>query len=100
LANILTAAGYEAWLYEDYADEVFDLTRRLATALDEGIGDAALFEAFNNEDVQNSVITYFKVSLLMDDRAKRGADMISVTHGSMDEDTCRELHRLHAWPDG
>lgn len=61
LANVLNAAGFEQYLYEDFADELFELMRRLATALDEGTGDEALLEAFNDEGVQNCVITHFRV---------------------------------------
>ncbi|KAK5130340.1 hypothetical protein LTR08_002180 [Meristemomyces frigidus] len=61
LSNVLNAAGYGSLIYEDFADEAFDLLRRIANALPTGNADLVLHEAFNDEVVQNYIITYLKI---------------------------------------
>ena len=61
LSNILNAAGFEPYLYEDFADETFDLMRRLMQTLQTGNGDEILLEAFNDDMLQNSIITHLRV---------------------------------------
>ena len=65
LSNVLNAAGFEVYLYEDFAEELFELMRELGAALSKGDGDALLHEKFNNESIQNCVITHMKVLLPM-----------------------------------
>jgi ubiquitin thioesterase protein OTUB1 len=62
LSNVLNQAGFEPYLYEDFADELFNLIRSIANAIGEGNGDEVLLNAFNDETVQNYIITHFKVS--------------------------------------
>ena len=64
LSNVLKQAGFEPYLYEDFADELFTLIRSIANALGEGNGDEVLVNAFNDESIQNYVITHFKVSTI------------------------------------
>lgn len=64
LSNVLNAAGFEAYLYEDFAEELFELMRELGAALGKGDGDALLHEKFNDESIQNCVITHMKVTLM------------------------------------
>ena len=61
LSNVLNQAGFEPYLYEDFADAVFTLIRSIADAINDGNGDEVLMNAFNDESVQNYVITHFKV---------------------------------------
>lgn len=61
LGNVLNAAGFEPYLYEDFADEMFDLMRRVSNAMSEGSGEDALLDGFNDESVQNCIITHVKV---------------------------------------
>jgi len=63
LSNVLNSAGFEPYLYQDFADEVFDLIRSVANAIGEGKGEEVLMEAFNDESLQNYVITHFKVCI-------------------------------------
>lgn len=63
LSNVLNQAGFEPYLYEDFADELFTLIRSIANAIGEGNGDEVLMNAFNDESIQNYVITHFKVRL-------------------------------------
>jgi ubiquitin thioesterase protein OTUB1 len=64
LSNVLNQAGFEPYLYEDFADELFNLIRSIANAIGEGSnGDEVLLNAFNDEQVQNYIITHFKVSI-------------------------------------
>lgn len=60
---MLNAAGFEPLLYEDFADEAFELLRKVSSALPEGNADVVLHEAFNDESLQNYIITYLKVRL-------------------------------------
>ena len=61
LSNVLNAAGFSSMLYEDFADVVFDLIRKVAKAQQEGNAEEVLLEAFNDASTQNYVITHFKV---------------------------------------
>lgn len=61
LSNVLNSAGFDAYLYEDFADATFNLVRDVANAIDAGNGDEVLLNAFNDESTQNYVITHFKV---------------------------------------
>jgi hypothetical protein len=63
LSNVLNQAGFEPYLYEDFADELFGLIRSIANAINEGNGDEVLMSAFNDESTQNYVITHFKVRI-------------------------------------
>ncbi|TKA71516.1 hypothetical protein B0A55_06112 [Friedmanniomyces simplex] len=60
LSNVLNAAGFDSFLYEDFADEALDLLRKVATAMHTGSASEVLHEAFNDDMVQNYVITYLK----------------------------------------
>ena len=61
LSNVLNAAGYDAMLYEDFADETFELLRKVASAVQTGTAEDVLLETFNDETLQNYVITHLKV---------------------------------------
>lgn len=51
-------------MVEDFADDMFDLLRKIGSTLQTGDPEAALLEAFNDEAVQNNLITYLRVCLL------------------------------------
>ena len=59
--NILDAAGYDRFMYEDFADELFTLIRRVKDGLLHGTAEDILIESFNEDMVQNYVITHIKV---------------------------------------
>ena len=59
--NILEAAGWNALLYEDFADEAFDLLREVAGAMHTDTASDVLVAAFNDEMRQNYIITYVRV---------------------------------------
>jgi ubiquitin thioesterase protein OTUB1 len=61
LQNILDAAGFQDWLYQDYADEAYALLKKLPEALQIGNSADVLHEAFNDEDTQMSIIYYTRV---------------------------------------
>ena len=52
-------------LYEDFADEMFGLMRKVANALQEGNAEAVLLESFNDETLQNFIITHLKVFMIL-----------------------------------
>lgn len=61
LSNVLNAAGFEPMLYEDFADEMFGLLRKVASSVQDGSAEEVLLESFNDEMLQNYVITHLKV---------------------------------------
>jgi len=62
LVNVLNAAGFEPFTYEDFADETFELLRKVASALPAGNADVLLHDTFNDENgPQNYIVTHLKV---------------------------------------
>ncbi|EMC98024.1 hypothetical protein BAUCODRAFT_410942 [Baudoinia panamericana UAMH 10762] len=61
MSNVFTAAGIDSMVYEDFADEALGLLRRIYDAAHTGDATEILFEAFNDETVQNYIITYLKL---------------------------------------
>lgn len=58
-----TAAGFEAIMVEDFADEMYDLLRKISSSLSQTVNvEAVLLDAFNDEGLQNNIITYLRVS--------------------------------------
>jgi hypothetical protein len=100
LSNVLNQAGFESYLYEDFADELFTLIRSIANAITEGNGDEVLMNAFNDESIQNYVITHFKVRSCVYLPSMDALTRASDSHCSLDEDAPRELLGLHDRPDG
>lgn len=64
LNNVMAQAKYSMMLVEDFADETLELLSNITSAVREG-RDAAgvLLEKFNDDMVQNYIITYLRVSL-------------------------------------
>ena len=63
LSNVLEAAGWNALLFEDFAEEVTTLIRELGQSLLSGKAGELLLAAFNDEEQQNYIITYVRVSV-------------------------------------
>lgn len=61
LANVTAAAGWDWSMVEDFADEMFDLLRKMSASLQTGDSESTLVDAFNDEGLQNSIITYLRV---------------------------------------
>lgn len=61
LANVTTAAGYDPSMIEDFADELYDVVKKTAASMQTVNAEATLLETFNDEGLQNSVITYLRV---------------------------------------
>jgi ubiquitin thioesterase protein OTUB1 len=59
--NLLNLAGHSEDLYIDFADEAYELLRKLAGSLQVGNGAGLLLEAFNDYSVSMAIITYVKV---------------------------------------
>jgi ubiquitin thioesterase protein OTUB1 len=63
LRNLLNTIGFQEHLYEDFADECYDLLRRTGAAVpavDDTAG-AELLASFNDVSISMAIITYFKV---------------------------------------
>ncbi|KAK3217291.1 hypothetical protein GRF29_1g2599657 [Pseudopithomyces chartarum] len=59
--NLLNLAGHSEDLYIDFADEAYELLRKLAGSLQVGNGAGLLLEAFNDYSVSMAIITYVKL---------------------------------------
>lgn len=55
-------------LYEDFADELFELMRKVANGLHDGTAEDILLQSFNDDMVQNYVITHFRVRSMVVER--------------------------------
>ena len=60
MGNVINMAGYSQFIWEDFADEIYALLRKCMSA-DSSNSEAFLLEHFNNEEIQNQIITYLKV---------------------------------------
>lgn len=64
MANLLENIGYHRDIWIDFAEEAYELLRKLGSSVDamDGTGPDILLQAFNDQSVAMSIITYFKVS--------------------------------------
>jgi ubiquitin thioesterase protein OTUB1 len=64
MANLLDNIGYHRDIWIDFAEEAYELLRKLGSSVDamDGTGPDILLQAFNDQSVAMSIITYFKVS--------------------------------------
>ncbi|KAK5164317.1 uncharacterized protein LTR77_010012 [Saxophila tyrrhenica] len=60
LMNTCTAAGYDPSLLEDFAEETYTLLRKVANGMQDGTAENALHETFNDDYVQNFIITHIR----------------------------------------
>jgi len=83
---VVNAAGFDSFIYEDFADEAFNLLRGVANAMHTGNASEVLHDAFNDDMVQNYLITYLKVR---HERCRDSAitDSLLDVDGGLDEDT-------------
>lgn len=63
LSNNMEQAGFQPMLFEDFAEETFTLLRKLLNAMASGTAEDVLWEAFNDDMLQNYIITHLRVSL-------------------------------------
>ena len=61
LSNVLNGAGFDPMLYEDFAEETFTLLKKVATAVQNGNAEDVVLDAFNDETLQNYILTHLKV---------------------------------------
>jgi ubiquitin thioesterase protein OTUB1 len=59
--NLLNLAGFSEDVYIDFAEEAYDLLRKLGASLHVGDGATLLLDAFNQTHVSLAIITYVKV---------------------------------------
>ncbi|KAF2206943.1 hypothetical protein CERZMDRAFT_52163 [Cercospora zeae-maydis SCOH1-5] len=61
IAPLMTQAGFNLSVIDDFSDEAFALLRDLANAMAEGLDAATLLvDKFNDDGVQNYIITYMR----------------------------------------
>ena len=65
MGNLLDLAGYSRDVYIDFAEEAFDLLRKLAVSLRDmdGAAPSILLQTFNDMSTSMAIITYFKVRM-------------------------------------
>lgn len=63
MRNLMNVAGFVEDIYEDFAEEAFELMRELARSMQamNGAAPDILLRSFNDYDRPMSIITYFKV---------------------------------------
>lgn len=63
LNELLNKAGYQEYIYEDFADSTFTLLQTLASSAEEqkDWDDTLLVTELNDEGTSNAIITHFKV---------------------------------------
>ena len=76
--NLFVHVGINLELIVDFADEMFDLLRKLGQSVRaaDGAADGLLLEAFNDVSISLSIITYVKVKMI--DQKKRPPPALSV----------------------
>ena len=64
MGNLLDNIGYSRDIWIDFADEAFELLRKLGDSVHAMDGTAAgiLLQSFNDMNVSMAIITYFKAS--------------------------------------
>jgi ubiquitin thioesterase protein OTUB1 len=60
LDNILNQVGFQEYLYEQFAEDTYELLRDTAATIGLANGGALLLAAFNDDTRSKSIITYFK----------------------------------------
>ncbi|GAB7351899.1 hypothetical protein MBLNU459_g2441t1 [Dothideomycetes sp. NU459] len=60
LSNLINLAGYDHTMLDDFADETYDLLRKCRGWINVPNAEDKLVHAFNDEGVQNSIITHLK----------------------------------------
>ncbi|RKF57623.1 hypothetical protein GcC1_188026 [Golovinomyces cichoracearum] len=60
---LMTAGGFEYWLFEDMVSETIGLLRDLSERVETNLleAEAVLMERFNNADISNSIIYHFRL---------------------------------------
>lgn len=61
LSNVCNQAGFDLDIYEDFADETYDLLKKLPEAVAVGNAEDVLLQTFTDEVVQNYIITHLRV---------------------------------------
>ena len=61
--KLLTDVGHEKYIFEDFAEHLYDIYRRLASCILSVEGDGILLQSFNDEIASSYIITHLKVRL-------------------------------------
>jgi len=97
LRNTIALAGYQLDMLEEFEDAALDLLKDTAKTLGSPDSESKLVEAFNDEFIQNYVITYFRVRispLLISILRLTFAD----AHSSLDSDQTGDLCTIRSAP--
>ena len=62
LDNIIKHAGYSPHVFEDWVEETIGLLEKCIDWLPRQDGVAALVEAFNDSNIESSIVQHFRVS--------------------------------------
>lgn len=63
MSNVCNQAGFDVDIFQDFADETYELLKKLPEALSVGNAEGVLLETFSDDMVQNYIITHLRVSM-------------------------------------
>lgn len=98
LSNVCNVAGFDVTIFEDFADETYDLLKKLPEALNVGNAEDVLHETFSEDTIQNYIITHLRVC----DRSLwciRSTLTSTDPHGCVDEDPSKRLRSMAHYSD-
>jgi hypothetical protein len=61
LNGLMDSVGIQSYIYEDMAEETFNVFRTLSSGTISLTNDSALVTIFNDPNVSDSIVTHFKV---------------------------------------
>ena len=61
MSNVVNQAGFDVSMYDDFADETYELLKKLPDAVAVGNAEEVLSETFKDEGIQNYIITHLRV---------------------------------------
>jgi ubiquitin thioesterase protein OTUB1 len=97
--NLLNGVGFVQDIYEDFAEQAFELLQTLAASVRamDGRADRILLETFNDYGISMAIVTYFKVCTAWLICLHRVSTNHAAAAGQcLDPVTSRRLPALHA----
>lgn len=60
---LITAGGFDSWLFEDMVQETTNLLREMANLMDTSMqaAESLILDRFNNEEISNAIIYHFRL---------------------------------------
>lgn len=62
LNNLITRAGFQSWIFEDMIECTFELLRKLADDIDQGVrNNSVIIDTLNNDDRSNGIVYHLRL---------------------------------------